>query len=359
MSTPSENCVLPQKRGMRFATLNTSLNRKVRGALATELAHGKSSAAAAVANLIANVKPDVLLLQELDWDPKQRNLETFYRHYLLPKLAPGHTFDFRHHFESNTGLRTQLDLDGNGSLNGAGDAQGFGFHHGQYAFGLLSRFAIEATDIRTYQHLLWRDLPGHHLDAIETEKGPWYSVDARAVMRLSSKNHVQVPISTSEGVVWIIASHPTPPVFDGPEDRNGWRNFDEIALIRRIISGEAHQSDQGTLAALAPDSHFVVMGDLNADPKRGDSRPQAITQVLNHPRINPETAVGKWVPKSSDLDTESKFDTATFKLRVDYVLPSRDMQIHASGICRVPTVDGKHVTDHHLVWVDASLPRTK
>jgi len=31
-------------------------------------------------------------------------------------------------------------------------------------------------------------------------------------------------------VIHILASHPTPPVFDGVEDRNGRRNHDEIRL---------------------------------------------------------------------------------------------------------------------------------
>ena len=36
-------------------------------------------------------------------------------------------------------------------------------------------------------------------------------------------------LSRSVGkTVHFLVSHPTPPVFDGPEDRNGTRNFDEI-----------------------------------------------------------------------------------------------------------------------------------
>ena len=34
--------------------------------------------------------------------------------------------------------------------------------------------------------------------------------------------------SRSAETVHFLVSHPTPPVFDGPEDRNGPRNYDEI-----------------------------------------------------------------------------------------------------------------------------------
>jgi hypothetical protein len=41
------------------------------------------------------------------------------------------------------------------------------------------------------------------------------------VFRLSSKSHWDVPIVIGRKTVHFLVSHPTPPVFDGPEDRNG------------------------------------------------------------------------------------------------------------------------------------------
>jgi hypothetical protein len=44
----------------------------------------------------------------------------------------------------------------------------------------------------------------------------------------------------------------------------------------------------------------------------------AINQLLNHPKVN-----ASFVPERSGMSSESaKYDTATFSLRVDYVLPS-------------------------------------
>ena len=56
----------------------------------------------------------------------------------------------------------------------------------------------------------------------------FYDPEELDVFRLSSKNHVDVPVKIDNGTVHFLVSHPTPPVFDGPEDRNGTRNHDEI-----------------------------------------------------------------------------------------------------------------------------------
>ena len=81
----------------------------------------------------------------------------------------------------------------------------------------------------------------------------------------------------------VLASHPTPPAFDGPEDRNGKRNHDEIRLWADYLTGGAAAGYLG--ASLPEDEPFVILGDLNADPLDGGSVPGAIQQLLNHPRI--------------------------------------------------------------------------
>ncbi len=43
-------------------------------------------------------------------------------------------------------------------------------------------------------------------------------------------------MNTPGGTVHFLVSHPTPPVFDGPEDRNGARNADEIRLWQEYLS---------------------------------------------------------------------------------------------------------------------------
>lgn len=355
---PPPLCSVPSKQGIRFATLNTSLNRPTLGALAKELKSGSSTTARRVAALVAAVKPDVLLIQELDHQAGQQNLETLYRDYLIPAHGDATTpFPYRRHFTSNTGMLTNFDLDRDQKKKGPGDAQGYGHHLGQYAFGLLSKLPFESGQIESFQRLLWKDLPNHHLDRIKIENRNWYGTEMRAVLRLSSKNHVVVPVQYRDRRVFVIASHPTPPVFDGDEDRNGWRNFDEISLLARLIDGKIPlRSDQGRRVILPSSVPFVIMGDLNADPNKGEQRSGAIQQVLLHPRVHAAAAKGALVPSFKNRQTPSARDTSTFNLRVDYVLPSQQMKVHASGICKVPSNGGKAVTDHHLVWLDATPP---
>ena len=86
-----------------------------------------------------------------------------------------------------------------------------------------------------------------------------------AQLRLSSKTHadVGVAVPTVDGgfrEVRVLISHPTPPVFDGPEDRNGRRNRDEI----RFWSIHLDRPEAAGVPA-------VLLGDLNADPFDGDA----------------------------------------------------------------------------------------
>src|SRR5690606_19592470 len=101
-----------------------------------------------------------------------------------------------------------------------------------------------------------------------------------------------VPVVLNGGtVVHVLVSHPTPPVFDGPEDRNGRRNHDEIRFWADYVEDGERASylvdDAGVRGGLAPDALFVILGDLNADPApgAGDGVPGAITQLLDHPRV--------------------------------------------------------------------------
>jgi hypothetical protein len=53
---------------VRFATFNASLNRADSGLLIEDLSTGGDAQAAAVAEIIQRTRPDVLLVNELDYD---------------------------------------------------------------------------------------------------------------------------------------------------------------------------------------------------------------------------------------------------------------------------------------------------
>ena len=89
----------------------------------------------------------------------------------------------------------------------------------------------------------------------------WYTTEELEQVRLSSKSHWDIPIQVNGETIHVLASHPTPPVFDGPEDRNGTRNFDEIRFWADYIDGADYiYDDNGSTGGLASDARFVVMG---------------------------------------------------------------------------------------------------
>ena len=286
----------------------------------------------------------------------------------------------------NTGVMSGLDLDQDGKANsGPGDAYGFGSFPGQYGMALLSKFPIDKAKIRTFQKLKWSAMH-MALRPVHPNGEPWYSDEIWSQLRLSSKSHWDVPIQTSEGVfIHVLASHPTPPVFDGPEDRNGRRNHDEIRFWSDYISEDPQktsyiQDDLGQCGGLARNERFVILGDLNADPHDGDSYPGAVQQLLSHPLIlqtpTPKSIGGAvWSSLQRGVndnaagpaseDTADFNDQFTGNLRVDYVLPSREGSTIINTGVFWPAPDSKwsylveHPTrstsDHRMVWIDIQL----
>ena len=155
---------------------------------------------------------------------------------------------------------------------------------------LLSRFPIDHARARTFGKFLWRDLPGATLPDDPRTPAPadWYSAQELAVLPLSSKNHWDVPVRIGKRTLHLLISHPTPPAFDGPEDRNGKRNHDEIHFWRDYLTTGSNayiRDDRGRHGGFRGDD-FLVMGDLNSDPVDGASLKDAIQSLLTHPWIN-------------------------------------------------------------------------
>src|SRR2546430_1237691 len=68
----------------------------------------------------------------------------------------------------------------------------------------------------------------------------FYSDEELEALRLSSKSHWDVPVRTGRGeTVHLLAAHPTPPGFDGPEQRNVLRNHDEIRFWADYVDPRA------------------------------------------------------------------------------------------------------------------------
>lgn len=372
---------------VRFAAYNASLNRTAQGQLVTDLSTPDNAQARTIAEIIQRTRPDVLLINEFDYVEDGLAAQLFQENYLSVSQNGAAPIEYPYYFvaPSNTGIPSGFDLDNNGSVGGPNDAFGFGFFPGQFGMAVYSMYPINYDDIRTFQLFLWKDMPGARLpdDPSTPEPADWYSPEELEVFRLSSKSHWDVPIQIGGQVVHFLVSHPTPPVFDGPEDRNGTRNFDEIRFWADYIGGKRGAyiyDDAGNHGGLAAGSLFVIAGDQNSDPLDGDSIPGAIQQLLNHPLVNSKgTPSSEGGPEQSALQgganlthrSDPAFDTADFSdtapgnLRADYVLPRRNMQIVDSAVFW-PTTDDPLFplvgvfpvpsSDHKLVWIDVRIP---
>src|SRR4051812_46217701 len=67
---------------VRFATFNASLNRDKQGQLLQDLSSGQDQQIRNVAEIIQRVRPDVLLINEFDYDAEQRGVYLFQKNYL-------------------------------------------------------------------------------------------------------------------------------------------------------------------------------------------------------------------------------------------------------------------------------------
>jgi endonuclease/exonuclease/phosphatase family metal-dependent hydrolase len=360
----------PAAPSVRFATYNVSLYSDEGGGVIRRL-EGDDADARHVAAVIQHVRPDVLLLNEFDFDADGRAADLFQQRYLGQGQAGNEAISYPHRFFApvNTGVPSGLDLDNDGRTDTGNDAWGYGRHPGQYGMLVLSKFPVDAANARTFQHLRWAAMPGARRP-LNPDRTPFHPDTVWEQLRLSSKSHWDVPIETPLGTVHFLVSHPTPPVFDGPEDRNGLRNFDEIRLWAEYLSADEPAwlcDDAGRCGGLAADARFVLAGDQNSDPDDGDGVPGAIAQLLGHARVDagfvPQSdgaalrAAEHGLPREGDTRTHTgDFGPRAGTLRLDYVLPSRGLSARAGGVFW-PKSPPEHVTwsaasDHHLVWLD-------
>jgi 5'/3'-nucleotidase SurE len=420
---------------IRFAQFNASLNRNADGQLINDLSNPAIPDTRAIgapenpnrnqalrvqqaknaAEIIQRNNPDVLLINEFDFNTANptKAVELFINNFLKVGQNGAAPVDYKYFYiaPSNTGIPSGFDLNNNGSTvttltdgigdNGYGDDSfGFGNFPGQFGMVVLSKYEIDTANVRTFQNFLWKDMPGNLLTNDPTVDNPattvnenlngFYSAAEIDKLRLSSKSHWDVPIKVNGEIVHALVSHPTPPVFDGTEDRNGKRNSDEIRFWADYVSpgqGGYIYDDKGGRGGLAGGSSFVIMGDQNADPRDGDSFKNAISQLLGNPNINtnsiPTSAGGPQQAALQGLINNTQtgnpaFDTADFadsgtnpgNLRTDYVLPSADLRINNSGVFWPLNTDptfapvgvfnpalpgGYAASDHRLVFADVQV----
>lgn len=349
-----------------------------------------------LAEVIQRLRPTVLLLNEIAYDhhgvpgvptdePEGSNARRFVDHYLTKPQAEG-LEPLRYRaimLPSNTGQASGLDLDNSGEAvttyprppradaNGqvppqteagrafGNDCWGFGTYPGQYAMALLVDWRLEVIEdeIRTFRLLPWSAMPDARRP-MRDDGTPWHDDETWEALRLSSKSHWDIPIRFPDGtVVHFLCSHPTPPAFDGPEGRNKARNHDEIRFWDDYLDNRAWIADDKAMeGGLERGRLFVILGDLNADPNKGNDVGDPIGRLMKNPRIQ------RTPPPVSDppADGLEPTDTARFGLRVDYVIPSRGLGFLRSGIWTLePAPRGGSrgfPSDHYPVWMELNVP---
>lgn len=328
---------------LRVATYHSALKRDGPGLLLRDIVRGEDAQVQAVMSVLTTVRPDILALQSFDYDLNLTALGAFADALRAAGLDYGHILSLR----PNTGIPTGLDMDGDGRRAEPRDAQSYGRFSGQGGMAILSRYPILTDEVQDYTDMLWRDFPDALLP--ETDGAPFPSDAALSVQRLSTTGHWVVPVDVPDiGRVDLMTFHASPPVFDGPEDRNGRRNHDEITFWLNYLDGTFGP---------APQDRFILLGDFNQDPDEGEGIKEAIRSVLADPRLQDPApqSTGSATSTGDTTDTVDWDDPVPGNMRVDYVLPSADWRVIATGV-HWPEGEAGEVaataSRHRLVWVD-------
>lgn len=333
---------------LRLATWNAGLERRGPGLLLQDLDRGRDPALVATVAVLLQLDADILILTGMDYDPGLLALTALAD--LLAKA--GQPYPYRHAPRPNAGQPTGHDIDGNGRSHDPADAQGWGRFPGAGGIAILSRLPLRMDRAADHSAFLWRDLPGHLMPPMDPALA--------AQQRLSSHSHLVLPVALPDGRdLTLLLWHATPPVFDGPEDRNGRRNHDEAAFWLHLLDG--------TLPGLpAPEEPFALIGDANLDPIDGEGRTAALAALLAHPRLQDPAPRGSHLRQEPGHQGDPARDTTLYPrlggLRLDYILPSRDLAVTGSGVLWPPADDpfaatlAATGTRHYPVWIDIALP---
>ncbi|REG81338.1 endonuclease/exonuclease/phosphatase family protein [Marinomonas pollencensis] len=348
---------------VRIASYNTALSRSHQGALLTAIKSGRDKQVLATVALLQHIRPDIILLNEVDFDPSGQVVALLQQALRQPSSYPAIDYPYAYCQAVNTGMPSGRDFDKDGiASNQANDALGYGLFPGQYGMLLLSRFPIDTCASRTFKSFLWQDMPAPCLPK-DAQGKPWFDVEDMAVLPLSSKSHWDVAVNVEGRVLRCLCSHPTPPVFDGEERRNACRNHDEIRFWTDYLSSESYfYDDQGRYGGLEQED-FVLLGDLNASPVEGDSYRQAIVNLLHHPKMSqcafPES-LGAAEHTTAINKSITKHHTAVWRMQADYVRPSQTLSPSNQAVFW-PSKRSRaaqlleHTSDHRLVYLDLHL----
>jgi hypothetical protein len=191
---------------VRVATYNTSLYSDEDGGLIRRLENDDDKARR-IAAVLQRVRPDLVLLNEFDYDPAQRAADLFQHDYLeTPQSAGGACAplslslpgarQYRRCQWAGPRWRRQ------GRWRWPGPRQrrlGLRPAPGQYGMLVLSRYPIEVADVRTFQLLKWSAMPDAMQPIDPASRRHHYPDAIWKQLRLSSKSHWDLPCAHAAG----------------------------------------------------------------------------------------------------------------------------------------------------------------
>lgn len=330
---------------LRLATYHSDAARQGPGLLLHAIVQGKDPQLQALARVVALLDADVLLLHDIDLDAGGATAAALGR-FLAQNGAP-----YAHILAPmpNAGVPSGLDLNGDGRLGRANDALGYGAFRGQGGMVLLSRLPIISEELIDFTGLLWRDLPGASLPK-RSDGTAFPSAAALEVQPLSAVGAWAVPLRLPGGAgrLWVMAFHASPPVFDGPEDRNGRRNADELHLWAQALDG--------TLAPALPGQYFALMGVTNIDPHLGEGRRDGLQRLAQHPRLHTDAQ-----SPHLGLPTVDWSGLGLGLRQASRIFPARSLQLRGGGVMWPAPQSPKaaifaKASRHRPVWLDIAIP---
>ncbi len=156
------------------------------------------------AEILRRVRPQILLVNEIDYHPMENCARLFYERYLrvAGEGLRGLDFPYLVYLPVNTGVPSGLDLNNDGDTQDAEDAWGFGEYPGQYGAEVLGNTIqgniISGSDLSTYG-VAERNENGTDRNAIVGNTISHTSKSATLVYGDGSYVSATVPMTTVQG----------------------------------------------------------------------------------------------------------------------------------------------------------------
>lgn len=331
---------------LRVMVYDTALSGKGPGLLLRDLERD-GERPRAVAKIIALHPPDVLLLTGVDHDRDGQTLTALAAFLDRHGLA----FPFRYSGPQNQGLPSGADLDGDGRADGPDDDIGFARFPGADGMAILTRHPIATDVVRSWTRLPWAVVPDAAMP-LQANRAPFFPTSIGDVLPVAARGLWAVPIDAPCGRLTLLFGYGPPPIYDGPEDRNGKRGGAHARFWRALIAGAGLADDAGDARPLNTGA-FVLGGNFGIDPGRGEGDRAAMRALLAAP------ALARWAPHGRM--GEATADYRIGPMRTDYLLVSAGLTVTGGGVDwpdpesaagRIAATAGHH----RPLWADIACP---